>query len=149
MLLEGAAPGSPSHKQLTEIVFSLNLTNDNNDNTILRDSLHGLTTSISKETDTLTVTDANSVWVAPGIHLLPSFSAALSKYFKADTGTLESAAKVNAWVSKATHEKIKTIIDDGIARTASLILVNAIYFKGLWEAPFSKYAVVQLMLNST
>jgi serine protease inhibitor len=41
-------------------------------------------------------------------------------------------------VSDATHGKITEIIDDSTASQAALALVNAIYFKGLWELAFDK-----------
>lgn len=88
--------------------------------------------------------DANSAWVGKGLELNPAFKRALETLFNAQARPLISADEVNAWVSKATHEKIQTIIDDGAAREAALILVNAIYFKGLWEAPFSKDDTVRL-----
>ncbi len=51
---------------------------------------------------------------------------------------------MNYWVSEATHGKITEIIDQGAAQQASLVLVNAIYFKGLWASAFSKSDTMRL-----
>ncbi len=52
-----------------------------------------------------------------------------------------SRAFINAWVAEATMGKIKDLIPDGvISALTRLVLVNAIYFKGEWEAGFEKSA---------
>ncbi|XP_054153993.1 leukocyte elastase inhibitor-like isoform X2 [Oppia nitens] len=51
-------------------------------------------------------------------------------------GQPQSAVKtINSDVSDATKGKIKTLFDD-IDSATKLILVNALYFKGLWKTPF-------------
>lgn len=90
------------------------------------------------------MSDANSAWVGQGTELLAPYKDALASLFNADARQLTSAAEVNSWVAKATHDKIQTIIDDGVVRSAALVLVNAIYFKGLWEAPFSKMDTMRM-----
>jgi len=49
----------------------------------------------------------------------------------------ESCAKINTWVAEQTRGKIKNIIDS-IDTEMRLILINAIYFKGMWEKTFDK-----------
>ncbi|MFX1340300.1 MAG: serpin family protein [Promethearchaeota archaeon] len=49
----------------------------------------------------------------------------------------ESCAKINEWVAKQTRGKISKIIDS-IDIEMRLILINAIYFKGMWENTFDK-----------
>ncbi|XP_049266700.1 leukocyte elastase inhibitor-like [Rhipicephalus sanguineus] len=45
--------------------------------------------------------------------------------------------QVNAWIEQATESKIKDLLPPGIVDDlTTLILVNAIYFKGLWKFPF-------------
>ena len=51
-----------------------------------------------------------------------------------------SAGVVNSWVSEATHDKIKKIVEPPLSSMTGLILANAIYFKGNWAVPFSKTA---------
>ncbi|KAK8762406.1 hypothetical protein V5799_026311 [Amblyomma americanum] len=45
--------------------------------------------------------------------------------------------EVNAWVEKVTESKIKNLLPEGTLDASTvLILVNAIYFKGLWSSQF-------------
>jgi serine protease inhibitor len=146
MLLEGANPGSASHRKLMEIVFATTGKDPNTLGDSLRESIKDLTTSITAANDdnTLTISDANSAWVENDIQLLDSYVQALETYFKAQARPLTSAKEVNSWVSEATHGKITEIIDQGAAEQASLVLVNAIYFKGLWETAFRKNDTMRL-----
>ncbi|XP_036891410.1 serpin B7 isoform X2 [Sturnira hondurensis] len=51
----------------------------------------------------------------------------------------ESKYKMNKWVENETHGKIKNIIgDESFSSSAVMVLVNAAYFKGLWESAFPK-----------
>uniref|UniRef100_A0A023FL76 Putative serine proteinase inhibitor n=1 Tax=Amblyomma cajennense TaxID=34607 RepID=A0A023FL76_AMBCJ len=46
--------------------------------------------------------------------------------------------EVNAWVEEATQSKIKNLLPPGsVDSLTTLILVNAIYFKGLWSSQFN------------
>jgi len=44
---------------------------------------------------------------------------------------------INDWVSKATQQKIQSIIED-ISPDHIMFLINAIYYKGLWRQAFEK-----------
>uniref|UniRef100_A0A131YFY9 Serpin B n=1 Tax=Rhipicephalus appendiculatus TaxID=34631 RepID=A0A131YFY9_RHIAP len=45
---------------------------------------------------------------------------------------------VNAWVEQATQSKIRDLLQPGsVDSLTTLILVNAIYFKGLWKSQFN------------
>ncbi|XP_049951515.1 ovalbumin-related protein X-like isoform X1 [Schistocerca serialis cubense] len=47
----------------------------------------------------------------------------------------------NEWVQKKTDNKIKNFIADGaLDPMTCLVLINAVYFKGKWEHPFSKHS---------
>ncbi|XP_047108151.1 leukocyte elastase inhibitor-like isoform X1 [Schistocerca piceifrons] len=47
----------------------------------------------------------------------------------------------NEWVQKKTDNKIKNFIADGaLDPMTRLVLINAVYFKGKWEHPFSKHS---------
>ena len=46
---------------------------------------------------------------------------------------------INQWVASHTNQKIKNLFAKGtISPLTALVLVNAIYFKGLWKLPFEK-----------
>ncbi|CAB3233597.1 unnamed protein product [Arctia plantaginis] len=48
-----------------------------------------------------------------------------------------AARDINKWVASKTLQKIEKIItSDALDSSTQMVLVNAIYFKGLWEVPF-------------
>uniref|UniRef100_A0A3Q1GHU2 Leukocyte elastase inhibitor-like n=1 Tax=Acanthochromis polyacanthus TaxID=80966 RepID=A0A3Q1GHU2_9TELE len=50
----------------------------------------------------------------------------------------QSRVKINSWMEKQTKGKIKDVLAKGtVNELTSLVLVNAIYFKGDWSAKFS------------
>ncbi|XP_063976835.1 serine protease inhibitor 88Ea-like isoform X2 [Diachasmimorpha longicaudata] len=57
--------------------------------------------------------------------------------FKADPNAVR--VKINDWVSNTTKGHIRDLIpSDGIDETSDLVLVNAVYFKGLWQSKFDR-----------
>ena len=138
MLLEGAAVNSPSYKQIREIVFSIPSPGGFSSDAV-RNAVQAISSNIVYGNDdiNLTVSDANSAWVAPSFPILDSYVAALKTYYNAEAYPLTNATAINNWVANATNDKITTIIDDNTAQNAALILLNAIYFKGFWVQPFS------------
>ncbi|KFO86485.1 Serpin B6 [Buceros rhinoceros silvestris] len=51
----------------------------------------------------------------------------------------DSRKQINAWVEERTEGKIQNLLAEGLLDSqTSLVLVNAIYFKGNWEKQFNK-----------
>ena len=48
----------------------------------------------------------------------------------------KGAEEVNVWVKEATRGQIPHLVDPG--SPFDLVLANALYFKGVWSAPFEK-----------
>ena len=59
------------------------------------------------------------------------------KEYKAKLDLLKDANQINQWCSNATHKKIPKIVD-AISGADKMVLINAIYFKGIWQQPFDK-----------
>lgn len=84
---------------------------------------------------------ANGLFGKAGMSFLPAFLEPVRQYYAAKLAALEGAETVNAWVNEKTRGKIPTILrSENITPQTILVLVNAIYFKGLWEKPFPKAA---------
>lgn len=89
---------------------------------------------------------ANSLWAQQGFQLSPNYLDDVSIHY--DTGmhvvdfvsqTEFARGEINQWVAQATHDKIKNLLPDGsLDPQTRLTLVNAIWFKGDWQAPFAK-----------
>ncbi|XP_068212755.1 leukocyte elastase inhibitor-like [Palaemon carinicauda] len=49
-----------------------------------------------------------------------------------------AAGAMNSFVSQATRGLINNIVDESQIREASMVLINAVYFKGFWKNEFKK-----------
>ncbi|MCK5331667.1 MAG: serpin family protein [Candidatus Marinimicrobia bacterium] len=90
---------------------------------------------------------ANSIWVKEGFQVEDAFIDTNEFYFDAwiaernfaDPATLE---EINTWVADNTNDKITEILDQ-IPAEAVMYLINAIYFKAIWEFEFDKNITAQ------
>jgi serpin B len=87
---------------------------------------------------------ANSLWPQAGYQFRPEYLDLCEKYYGASiqpvdyVGNTEGARKtINGWVEGKTMDKIVDLLKPGtLNQTTSLVLVNAIYFKGNWVHKF-------------
>lgn len=89
---------------------------------------------------------ANALWGRKGDKFLPSFLELLAINYKSELREanfdlpVEAANQINNWVARQTENRIQNIVSPGIFNSLThLVLANAIYFKGAWQSPFSKY----------
>ncbi|MEO0020891.1 MAG: serpin family protein [candidate division WOR-3 bacterium] len=88
----------------------------------------------------ITLEIANSIWARHGIAFKSVFRRKLQHFYSAELFTLDfnspdAASRINSWVSRRTHDKIRSIISR-INPEHALFLINAVYFKGKWQQPF-------------
>ncbi|KAL1435304.1 hypothetical protein MTO96_011216 [Rhipicephalus appendiculatus] len=91
---------------------------------------------------------ANCLYAEKSYKILDEYVAALQKYYNTtvvpvDFKSEAEAARlvINAWVEEVTKSKISELLPFGaVDCDCVLVLVNAIYFKGLWEKQFSPQA---------
>jgi len=93
---------------------------------------------------------ANALWVEKNYPFLLSYLAFLHDQYDASLNQYEKVAddeakrtalrkEISSWVEGKTHDKIKDIIPPDLpSYNTRMILVNAIYFKGLWATPFNR-----------
>ena len=84
---------------------------------------------------------ANALWIDQKASIKPDFISVNRRDYDADvaSGNFQDPAtvkKINDWVSARTHEKIPAILQPPLDPRLRLILLDAIYFKGDWLAPF-------------
>ena len=87
-------------------------------------------------------TIANSIWYDQTFPFNASFLDDSRKYFDAevaglDFGSPSTLNTINEWVSSHTNDKIPEILD-AIDPGEVMFLINAIYFKGIWQKQFDK-----------
>lgn len=94
----------------------------------------------------------NSVWYRAGIPLESSFITILKTYFDANATLLDFAsptapATINNWARQATNDRITEVIDR-IDPHIVMFLINALYFKGVWQSPFDPQRTTQQPFTS-
>ncbi len=83
---------------------------------------------------------ANGLWLADGFEARVDYLARAQSQYRAEVAALDfasgdPAAPINAWVRERTAGKI----ENAVARVPPLtvlMIVNTVYFKGRWTAPF-------------
>ena len=88
--------------------------------------------------NTVDLAIANSVWARERAGIKKSYMKMLQDDFHASAHTLDgdSRSAINKWVSKSTKGMIKSLDVD--LSQAEILLLNAMYFKGMWKDPFEK-----------
>lgn len=88
---------------------------------------------------------ANRLWGQKGYVFSPEFLKLTREAYGAGLEELDftkapdaSRQAINAWVEKATQDRIKDLLPPGsVANDTRLVLTNAIYFKASWQDGFS------------
>lgn len=88
---------------------------------------------------------ANSLWPQKNYPFLPEYLSLIKSYYGVTITPLDYKAEtelsrqiINKWVEEKTNTKIKDLIRKGdLDPLTTLVLVNAICFKGNWESQFS------------
>lgn len=85
---------------------------------------------------------ANAIYYRDSFSVEQDFIATNKNYYDAEISALDFTSPdavdiVNNWVADKTNEKIKSILNE-ISGDQIMFLLNAIYFKGIWESEFKK-----------
>lgn len=102
--------------------------------------------------DTSQLNIANSVWAQNGIGLSDSFVEMNQKNYNAQVQNLDFASPnalttINQWCAEQTNQTIPAIVDE-ISEDTKLILLNALYFKGVWKNKFEeRYTITDDFTN--
>lgn len=86
---------------------------------------------------------ASAVFLAAGLPIFEKYKRDLEKHFASGVysanfagNAREAADDVNAWVRDMTEDRIPEIIERPLPPSAPMLVLNAVYFKGLWQNPF-------------
>lgn len=134
MLSNGAA--EETHD---EILYTLGLSQYSQEevNAYFKKLIEGLHTVNSA----ITVKTANSVWGNAGVPLkedfqkmnIENYSAMVSQLDFSDPSAVD---QINAWCNQTTEGLIPSILDE-VNPTATVYLLNSLYFKARWESEFA------------
>ena len=86
---------------------------------------------------------ANSIWAGPDFPFAADFLNQVQRHYAARIENInlrapEAADIINNWVAEKTRDKITKLVTSNDLSAAVLVLINAIYFKGIWQRPFDK-----------
>ncbi|XP_038207114.1 serine protease inhibitor 3/4-like [Zerene cesonia] len=108
-----------------------------------------LTIDMRKRNSRNILTVANNVVVADSFDLNPAFKTTAIRNFGSEVTPMnfasseEAAKKINKWVADNTKNRITDMLPPEIFNpNTQLVLVNVVYFKGLWETKFKPEATM-------
>ncbi|EEC08061.1 serpin-2 precursor, putative, partial [Ixodes scapularis] len=88
---------------------------------------------------------ANGVAIQENLTLLDSFRNTLESSFNAEVHQVDFVHRkqdafelLNRWVKQKTSDKIDKLFDEPLSPATKLVLLNAIYFKGVWNTQFRR-----------
>jgi len=110
--------------------------------TDINDYYKVMQTSLPTIDPTTKLSIANSLWYRSGFEVKPDFLKVNTDYFNAYVKELDfsktwAVDTINNWCSKKTNTLIPSIINE-IPDNAVMYLMNAVYFKGIWQKQFEK-----------
>nr|MBN2277121.1 serpin family protein [candidate division Zixibacteria bacterium] len=80
---------------------------------------------------------ANSIWYRRDLDFKQSFFNLVKENYNAHLEPLTDAETINHWVDEKTKGRINRIIDS-IDPADMMVLINALYFKGMWASEFKE-----------
>ncbi len=102
--------------------------------------------------DGVTIRSANSLWLQRNLPMVATFMADMARYFRAGVWQVDFArdlpgatSAIDRWTSEHTAGKITRLFRPGdLSAATALVLANAVYFDGAWQAPFQASATADL-----
>jgi serpin B len=104
--------------------------------------MHTLTDVLQLSSTGATLAVANSLWVCDDVQFKPDFIARVRDNYAAELASVnflapDTCGRINGWVSAKTRDKIRDLVPPpALNKDTLMVLVNAIYFKGQWDAKF-------------
>ncbi len=88
---------------------------------------------------------ANKLVAQQNFHILESYKESLKKFFSTTIETADfvhnsiaATDAINDWVKTETHDKIPKLLSQPLDSSTRLVLLNAVYFKGIFTTKFLK-----------
>uniref|UniRef100_A0A8C3TNY1 Serpin domain-containing protein n=1 Tax=Catharus ustulatus TaxID=91951 RepID=A0A8C3TNY1_CATUS len=109
-------------------------------------SLKDIFTRITKPSSNYSISIARRLYAEEKYPILPEYIQCVKELYKGglesisfQTAAEKSRELINSWVESQTNGTIKNILQpSSVSSQTDMILVSAIYFKGLWEKAFKE-----------
>ncbi len=116
------------------------------DESTMRNGYKEITDGINNGNSGFTLKTANALWAEKTYTFLPSYLDTSDRYYSARVTNLdfitqpdESRQTINRWVEDQTANRIRDLLPAGsIVPETTLVITNAIYFKGTWATRFDE-----------
>lgn len=86
---------------------------------------------------------ANAIFVQDGLYNNSRLNRLVDRYYRSTVESLdflnnpnEAKNHINNWAAKNTNGRIREIISDDLSTETTMVVANALYFKGFWEDVF-------------
>uniref|UniRef100_A0A8C5T017 Serpin domain-containing protein n=1 Tax=Malurus cyaneus samueli TaxID=2593467 RepID=A0A8C5T017_9PASS len=109
-------------------------------------SLKDIFTQITKPSDNYSISIASRLYAEEKYPILPEYIQCVKELYKGglepinfQTAAEKAREIINSWVESQTNGTIKNILQpSSVSAQTDMVLVSAIYFKGLWEKAFKE-----------
>ncbi|XP_053672892.1 serine protease inhibitor 2-like [Anopheles nili] len=141
LLYEGSANDSETERELRRALSG----GDPQTMTKLQEDL--LQYKQSQPQQNLLITDR--IFHDNSVTIVHKFNSIITAKYNATTAeidfrdTVAAAKQINDWIAQNTHERIRDVVMPGSLQDALLLLINTIYFKGMWAIPFPTNATTE------
>ncbi|KAM6298921.1 ovalbumin-related protein Y-like [Aegotheles albertisi] len=123
----------------------------------IHSSLRDLLRDITVPNATYSLKIADRLYIEKTYPVLPEYLKCAKQFYKAGleevnfkTATEEARQLINSWVEKETNGQIQDFLAPGTVNINTvLVLVNAIYFKGIWKKAFKEEHTREMPFNVT
>ena len=122
-------------KQINSIIKSGDATEEE-----VNERYMSLNEYLEKVDDMTTFATANSVWIDEDFNVKPEFlkKKLVGETFNQELSTEKTKNDINGWCDKNTRGCIKKILDEPLPSSYRMMVINALYFKGMWRHKFQK-----------
>lgn len=111
-----------------------------------RDSFLEIDRRLNTDNEACQLSVANALWTRGDMPLRDDYVKVVEQYYGGKAQSLDfgdqpevSRLTINNWVAQRTNDRIKDLLPPGsIKPLTSLVLTNAVYFKGSWLEAFSR-----------
>src|SRR5665811_1443450 len=108
----------------------------------INNSYKDLTEALLNVDKRVLISIANSVWTEKNFVVKKPFTDILTQYYNAESKSFDITDplvpnQINSWIESKTNGLIKNMIDK-LDQSTVMLLINAIYFKGMWKSQFDK-----------
>ncbi|CAH1260661.1 unnamed protein product [Diabrotica balteata] len=115
-----------------------------------------ITSGLNINEDAYTLKLANKIYLASDFSIRSEFNDVAVNSYDAEVENLDFSKSVkaanlmNSWVEEKTNNTIKNLIDPQTLNAfTKLVLINALYFSGQWENPFSAKKTTDKIFHSS